>query len=157
MKNYQIEAKDGTKHWISRSTAVAAMIVTSDDYILVVKRGKGAASHQGLWCLPCGYLDYGETLKEACARELLEETNLCISTSCLHLCEIDDDPTNFNQNISVIFYATLSVPHEYCDAISAGTGGEPDEIEQAIWLPISEVDSLDFAFGHDELIKEEYW
>ena len=155
MKNYQIEASDGTKHWISRSPAVAALILTSDDHVLAVKRGKGAATHQGLWCFPCGYLEYDETLKQACVRELLEETNLSIEKNAFKFYEIDDDPKNFNQNVSIIFYVKLNKSHE-CYDVSPGTGGEPDEIEEAKWIPFEEIGNYKWAFKHDEIFEEEW-
>ena len=38
----------------------------------------GAADGQGLWCCPCGYLDFDETLEECVIREIKEETGLTI-------------------------------------------------------------------------------
>ena len=39
MKNYQIEAKDGSKHWISRSVAVTAILM-SDKILELIRSGK---------------------------------------------------------------------------------------------------------------------
>ena len=39
MKNYQIEAKDGSKHWISRSVAVTAILM-SDKILELIRTGK---------------------------------------------------------------------------------------------------------------------
>ena len=43
----------------------------------MVKRGPGS-SRSGLWSIPAGYMDYGEDVREAGAREVLEETGLVV-------------------------------------------------------------------------------
>lgn len=53
--------------------AVSAVIVR-DGEILLVKRG--CEPNMGLWSLPGGSIELGETLQEALAREVLEETSL---------------------------------------------------------------------------------
>lgn len=60
--------------------ATAAMCIIYDDVkgILLEKR-----SDNGLWCVPGGAIELGETLEEALAREVREETSLEISESKL--------------------------------------------------------------------------
>lgn len=48
----------------------ATGIVMDHDQLLLQKRAGGG------WCLPGGYLEYGESYDEACKRELLEDTGL---------------------------------------------------------------------------------
>ncbi len=56
--------------------ATAAMCIIHDDTnrILLERR-----SDNGLWCVPGGAIELGETLEEALAREVREETSLEIS------------------------------------------------------------------------------
>lgn len=62
-----------TKDMCPKLTADCA-IWSQDQQILLVKRKK--PPFQGLWALPGGKLEPGETLEEAAARELREETGL---------------------------------------------------------------------------------
>ena len=52
----------------------AAVFDSSGQRVLLTRR-----SDNGRWCLPGGAMDPGESAKEACAREVLEETGLIVS------------------------------------------------------------------------------
>ena len=49
-------------------------IVIKDGKVLLVKRG--IAPSKGLWAIPGGSVELGETLQEAAEREIMEETGL---------------------------------------------------------------------------------
>ncbi|HUO58905.1 MAG TPA: NUDIX domain-containing protein [bacterium] len=51
--------------------AVNAFVFNGQGEVLLAKR-----TDNGLWCVPGGHVDLGETLVQACARELFEETGL---------------------------------------------------------------------------------
>ena len=54
---------------------VAAVLFCEDlSRVLLVKRGQ--EPHRGLWSAPGGLVEFGESLAQACAREVLEETGL---------------------------------------------------------------------------------
>jgi ADP-ribose pyrophosphatase YjhB (NUDIX family) len=64
--------------WVHfRDPGVGAAVLVRDDQgrVLLVKRGP-TSSMPGLWCIPAGYVDYGEEIREAARRELQEETGL---------------------------------------------------------------------------------
>jgi 8-oxo-dGTP diphosphatase len=51
-----------------------AVVVRRDAAILWGRRAGGP--YAGAWCLPCGYVEWGEEVRTAAAREFLEETGL---------------------------------------------------------------------------------
>ena len=60
--------------------AVSAAIVR-DGRVLIARRARAPAN--GIYTLPGGVVEVGETLREAVAREILEETNLVIAPVAL--------------------------------------------------------------------------
>ncbi|MFO7964600.1 MAG: NUDIX hydrolase [Desulfobacterales bacterium] len=55
--------------------AVGAL-VCRDNRILLIKRGKSPS--KGIWSVPGGRVELGETLQEAAEREVLEETGISV-------------------------------------------------------------------------------
>jgi 8-oxo-dGTP diphosphatase len=56
--------------------AAVGAIVVKGSKILLVKRGQ--EPDKGLWAIPGGHVELGETLAEAAEREILEETGIII-------------------------------------------------------------------------------
>ena len=53
-----------------------AVVVRRGEAILWGQRGSGP--YGGAWCIPCGYVEWGEEVKAAAAREFREETGLVV-------------------------------------------------------------------------------
>lgn len=58
------------------AVGVGAVVFDQMGRVLLVRRGK--APRQGLWSLPGGCLENGETMPDCCRREILEETGIGI-------------------------------------------------------------------------------
>ncbi len=65
----------GWIHYRNPGVGAAAVVFDGEGRVLLVKRGPGAF-RAGLWSVPAGYVDYGEDIRAAAARELEEETGL---------------------------------------------------------------------------------
>jgi 8-oxo-dGTP diphosphatase len=59
-----------------RILAAAAVVREESGRFLLIKRGK--APEAGLWTFPGGRVEPGETLRQAAAREVREETSLLV-------------------------------------------------------------------------------
>ncbi len=57
------------------AVGVAVIVFVPDDRVVLVRSGQTGYLH-GQWCFPCGHVEYDEHVREAAARELLEETGL---------------------------------------------------------------------------------
>jgi 8-oxo-dGTP diphosphatase len=53
--------------------AGVAVIVLREGRVLL---GRRAGSYAGLWCIPCGYVEWDEDIRDAAVREMKEETGL---------------------------------------------------------------------------------
>jgi ADP-ribose pyrophosphatase len=60
--------------------AVGGLIVNDDNELLMVRRARDPG--KGKWGLPGGFVDRDETIEQALAREVLEETNLVVANAC---------------------------------------------------------------------------
>lgn len=153
MKNFPVKV-DGKEFWISRSIAVACFIYKiegGNGYVLVNKRGKGTPDYQGYYNCICGYLDYGETLKEACAREAFEECGVTIDPNKLKFFGYNDDPSESKQNVTFRFGYMFNNQSDKFEPDKA-RGGEKDEVTSIEWIPVDDIDDYKFAFGHEKLI-----
>lgn len=62
---------------LTQPVPTVRVIVTGVDGKILILRRALHSTCGGLWCLPGGKVDYGDTIEEAVARELQEESGLC--------------------------------------------------------------------------------
>ena len=137
--NKCIKDENGNEQWISRSTVVIPVVFrldekTGDIYTLVEKRGP-AVSHPGEWCCPCGYIDWDETLEEACQREVREETGLNLNLKNIMFTAVASNPKSSNQSID-LWYMCWTEDGQDFDLSKVETS---DEILDVKWLKVARV------------------
>lgn len=111
-------------------TVVGAVIVR-DDLIYCARRGpQGALA--GMWEFPGGKVESGESFADALAREIREELECSITVGKPF------ETTTHEYEFAVVTLATF-----LCELAS----GEPrsNEHVEEIWLPVSELSTLDWA------------
>jgi 8-oxo-dGTP diphosphatase len=112
--------------------------------VLLVKRG--SEPFAGMWALPGGFVDEGESLEPAARRELLEETGLDPLGDLDQVGAYGDpgrDPRGWN--VSVLFQTTLAY-----DESGVVAGGS--DAAEAAWHPVGTLPRL--AFDHDQLVAD---
>ncbi|MBU1726789.1 MAG: NUDIX hydrolase [Candidatus Omnitrophica bacterium] len=114
-------------------------IIEIEGGIVIIKRSNPPFG----WALPGGFVDYGESLEDAAAREAKEETGL--------------DVTDLKQ------FHTYSDPsrdprfHTIGTVFIARAKGKPEAGDDAAGLRVvelSQIEKLAFAFDHKKIIEE---
>ncbi len=59
-------------HYKNPTVGVAVIILENNELLLVKRNG----SYEGMWCIPCGHVEYDEDVRVAATREFKEETGL---------------------------------------------------------------------------------
>jgi ADP-ribose pyrophosphatase YjhB (NUDIX family) len=81
------------------------VLICRDAEVLLVRHEKGGHSY---WLVPGGGVDAGETMVEAAARELLEETGLEVAVGRLLLvCEAIDPKPGGRHIVNAVFSGTV--------------------------------------------------
>jgi 8-oxo-dGTP pyrophosphatase MutT (NUDIX family) len=118
------------------SLVVAVVVVLRDDEgrVLLIRR-----SDNGLWALPGGAQELGESLGQAARREVEEETGLRI--------EIDSIAGIYSDPNHVIAYDDGEVRQEFSVSLRGSVIGgdlrQSVESDQVRWLTAGELDSLE--------------
>lgn len=126
-------------------TADVVAVNTSGKFLAIKRR---CAPHEGKWALPGGYVEPGETVEEAAARELLEETGVFALPTDLTPLGAFTDPNRDERGRYVTVAFLAHVP----DNITAVAG---TDARDTAWLPLAAEDRpAPLAFDHDEIVAK---
>jgi 8-oxo-dGTP diphosphatase len=127
--------------------AVSAAIVR-DGKILVVRRARAPA--HGLYSLPGGVVEVGETLKEAVMREVREETGMTIEPVALagfREAIVRDTENRVERHFIILCFAARW---------RAGEVLLNEELDEARWLDPAELAGLPTTSGLAEIVAEAF-
>jgi 8-oxo-dGTP diphosphatase len=117
-----------------RPEVAVGAVVVRDGRLLLVRRGRGVGV--GLWSLPGGRVEPGETLDAAVRRELAEETGLQVRVG--PLCGIAERINDQAHYVILDFWA---------DADARGTAVAGDDAAGVMWAGRHDLDRLDLVTG----------
>ncbi|MDQ5872700.1 MAG: NUDIX hydrolase [Acidobacteriota bacterium] len=111
--------------------------------LLLVRRG--GPPFKGSWALPGGFCEVGETTEECGVREVLEETGVKVEIG--RLLGVYSDPKRDPRG------HTVSVLYDARPIRGVARGG--DDAAEARWFTRRELEKLDLAFDHGEIVREQ--
>ena len=115
------------------------VVIPSEDGVVLIRRGSDP--YEGMWALPGGFAEVGETVENAAIREAKEETNLDVELERLVgvYSEPDRDPRG--HNVSVAFLARVR-------------SGEPEAATDADEVAVLDPSGIELAFDHRKIIED---
>ncbi len=120
-----------------------AVIVMQDGRILLGRRAGGR--YAGAWCIPCGYVEWGEEVRQAAAREFAEETGLQVRVG-----EIVAAHSNFHDP------DRLTVGLWFAGQVVGGTLAAGDDLDRVAFFPFTDLPP-NLAFPTDRLVLAELY
>ncbi len=126
----------------------SAVVVFNDDKVLLILSGKASGHANGVYALPSGSVDEGETYEDAAIREFNEETGL--KTDHKYLLKL---PTFYEAELErkdglKKFCAWSYLCTKYWGEVKASDEGIPE------WIKIDEVKNLHLQVNVDKMISE---
>jgi ADP-ribose pyrophosphatase len=123
----------------------AGAVVVRDSRVLLVRRGQPPS--EGLWAIPGGRVELGETLQEAAEREVREETGLTIRAGDpIHTFDVIlRDEAGFVR----FHYVIVDLLADYL----SGTLHPGDDAREARWVTPGELEELSVNLTTLEVLK----
>jgi 8-oxo-dGTP diphosphatase len=115
------------------------VVIPSGRGIVLIRRA--GDPFEGQWALPGGFVEVGETVEAAAAREAAEETGLAVELARLVGVYSDPDRDPRGHNVSVAFLARV-------------VGGDLVAATDAAEVAVLDPDSVELAFDHQSIIAD---
>ena len=135
----------GERLYPARPFVGVGAVVFKDRRVLLVRRGR--APRKGMWSLPGGLQEVGETVFAAARREVLEETGLTIEV--MELVDVVDSITRDAQDRARYHYTLVDVRAEW----RAGEAVAGDDAEAVAWAPLDDLARYDLWAETERVIR----
>ena len=135
----------GERLYPARPFVGVGAVVFKDRRVLLVRRGH--APRKGMWSLPGGLQEVGETVFAAARREVLEETGLTIEV--VELVDVVDSITRDAEDRARYHYTLVDVRAEW----RAGEAVAGDDAEAVAWAPLDDLARYDLWAETERVIR----
>ena len=125
--------------YVNPIPAACQVVLKGGDILLVLR---AVEPHKGMWCLPGGFMEWGESPEEASKRELSEETGILAEE--LSLIGAYDSVIESSRHVLLLAHRVLA------------WSGEPvpgDDADDVRWFDIQQVPPL--AFKAHQMVLED--
>ncbi len=115
------------------------VVIPAEQGVVLIRRG--SEPFEGQWALLGGFVEVGETVEQAAAREAEEETGLAVEIARLVGVYSQPDRDPRGHNVSVAFLARV-------------LGGQMQAATDASEVESLDPDSVELAFDHARIIED---
>ena len=146
--------RNGKIYYVSKS-ATASLAASCLDKkhgvwcVLANQRGPGADTGQGLWNLPCGYVERNESAEDGARRETFEETGVEIPETV----QLRNLGARSSRSEKISYAFTCVLPGSIENYPVSDENSEPGEVADIRWIPIMTVGGTPLY----DVMKKYHW
>ncbi len=118
-----------------------AVIVMDGGCIILGRRARGI--YKGDWCIPCGYVEYDEDVRDAARREFQEETGLDVAVGDVYTVHSNFHNADMH-SVGIWFRGT----------IIGGALRAADDLDEVAYISLDAIPA-NLAFPTDRLVLEQ--
>jgi 8-oxo-dGTP diphosphatase len=126
---------------------VGGIVFNNHDQVLLIKRNKAPA--QGFWSVPGGKQEAGESMVEACKREIIEETGL--------ITEVKQIVAVVERRVENFHYVIIDFLDYLQDQQTDLSPVAQSDASEARWIDIAELADYPLVEGLAEIIQRSYF